>query len=407
MGSGLGPGQSILMSEGLMDFTKKLACCKGQLLIFVALAFVVLGLFVGLAIDGGRAYLLNARLSKIVDAAALAAATDLSNFSAAKERACDLARVNGLTVDGDPGTCPVTVEEVTETSSMCPILPCIAVTRTEPMDTSFMSLCGTACKSINVAATGIAAPATFLDGVPVLDNTNSMKGKKLAAAKEGATALVNKLILPGSDANQISLVPFRGCYNPDGSDNCVKLGDIVNLTSTPGKILSGIDDLKDGGGSGTNICLALDEGRNRLFGLGARADARKIMIILTDGDNHPSHTAPAPCDPLTTQPDNDNTVNDLDRKTNDRATAIKAENVEIFVIRYAEPSDSDNLVPDPPNCTTWTGSNRDPDNDPGDRKLGRCIASSGPGHYFFAPTPEAIKAAFEEIARRLARRLTA
>src|SRR5262252_6780094 len=76
---------------------------KGQVLIFVTLAFVILGMFIGLAVDGGRAYLMRERLRSIVDAAALAGAkamagtTDPSQMlTDAVAAACDSAKVNGI-----------------------------------------------------------------------------------------------------------------------------------------------------------------------------------------------------------------------------------------------------------------------------------------------------------------------
>ena len=50
---------------------------KGSILIFVTLAFALLGTFIGFAVDFGRAYLQKARISRLVDGAALAAAKAL------------------------------------------------------------------------------------------------------------------------------------------------------------------------------------------------------------------------------------------------------------------------------------------------------------------------------------------
>ena len=44
---------------------------KGSVLIFFTLAFALLGTFIGLAVDFGRAYLEKARISRLVDGAAL------------------------------------------------------------------------------------------------------------------------------------------------------------------------------------------------------------------------------------------------------------------------------------------------------------------------------------------------
>ena len=47
---------------------------KGQALVFILLLFAVLLFLVGLASDGGRAYLLRASMARVVDAATIAAA---------------------------------------------------------------------------------------------------------------------------------------------------------------------------------------------------------------------------------------------------------------------------------------------------------------------------------------------
>jgi hypothetical protein len=140
------------------------------------------------------------------------------------------------------------------------------------------------------------------------------------------------------------------------------------------------------------------------------------MVILTDADNNSSGVNAGP--PCELVDNSDFELNQADIRTNNRATAIKGgpDNVEIFVIRYANPGDPDDLPPgldtcsDPSQVGVWPGFGRDPDNDEGDRLLARCLASSSPGtkdHYYFTPTPAEIRAAFVAIARRLMRRLTA
>lgn len=89
---------------------------KGQALIFIALAFVVLGLFMGMSIDLGRGYLLRARLSRVIDAASLAGARNLGQgFNEARKAACDSAKINGFNCVGNGGivnVVPVTLASV-------------------------------------------------------------------------------------------------------------------------------------------------------------------------------------------------------------------------------------------------------------------------------------------------------
>ena len=404
------------------------SCTKGQVLIFVTLAFVVLGLLIGLAVDGGRAYLVRSRLSKVVDAAALAAAaSDISSFAKAVDRACDSAKVNGFPNCGTSASNQVQVKNIASSSSTCPTPPCVEVTATQLMDTSFIRLgvligC-TSCKNLTIAAAGTAVPPTLLDLVLVMDDTQSMLGQKIIAAKAGAHALLDRLMIAGSDSTKISLVPFRGCYN---GPPCISLSSIVNLTSDGNQgspLRTGIDSLTAIGGSGTNVCVGMKEGRDRLFGAGQRANARKVMVVLTDGDNNynVAGTNPGlPCD--FPGPDADVPINALDIDTNNRAATMRGnpDNIEIFVIRYADVVELDTLPPaadmptqafcsatvglvPPYNINRWQG-----DNDDGDKFLGRCIASNSQAkdHYYFTPTPEAIYDAFTAIAGRLSRRLS-
>ncbi|HEY7292783.1 MAG TPA: pilus assembly protein TadG-related protein, partial [Vicinamibacterales bacterium] len=52
---------------------------KGVALIYMAVTLTVLLLFTGLALDGGRGYVVKAQLTKAVDGAALGAARELNS----------------------------------------------------------------------------------------------------------------------------------------------------------------------------------------------------------------------------------------------------------------------------------------------------------------------------------------
>src|SRR3989442_6320260 len=86
---------------------------KGQILIFVSLGFVLLGLFVGMVLDFGRGYLERARISRTVDAMALAAARALLGSSAASfedaavAAGCGAASMNGVTFSSCTRTSPL------------------------------------------------------------------------------------------------------------------------------------------------------------------------------------------------------------------------------------------------------------------------------------------------------------
>src|SRR5215467_9639301 len=85
---------------------------KGSVLIFLTLAFALLGTFIGFAVDFGRAYLEKARISRLVDGAALAAAKVLKGqaaYEAVATRACDSMVMNGAPAEMTaPGSCVAT-----------------------------------------------------------------------------------------------------------------------------------------------------------------------------------------------------------------------------------------------------------------------------------------------------------
>jgi Flp pilus assembly protein TadG len=413
-----------------MAGTKILRSTDGQVVAFVALALVLLGLLVGLAVDSGRAYLLQARLSKLVDAVALAGAKAMQNATTLSEKiaqgeaaACNAAAVNGYACGASGATVSVTIGDMeTPEGSVLGI----TVSASDTMTTSFMSLGAligcSACSTVTVAATASAVPTTIpADVVLVMDDTLSMKDgcdpDQADAdcpnfnAREGAVALVNALFPDGNPSEmRISMVPFRGCY--DATNNrCVRFGEIIDLTDDRTALIgkrgslgclgecdngTGIQGLWAQGNSGTNVCLAIDEGRNRLFGANSRPLARKIMIILTDIENSPSSGLPSP-PPLDCNAGNDNT---LDIQTNNRAAAVKGapDNVEIFVLGYSvENPPNDPFAFCNPSGVGSSGSGND-------RNLGKCITSSTAetnNHYFEAATPETIQTEFLAIADAL------
>jgi len=471
-----------------MGAKRSLKSEKGQILIFVALASIVLGLLGGLAVDGGRAYLIQARLSKIADAAAIAGARALPGAASfadavanAIEAACDSAKVNGI----DSGACVsapdlaacvaaalakkvcVNVSEDNVTNPDETPQTGVIVNAVDPMATSFMRLgtligCGAVCSNINVSATGAAAPDSLVDVVLVLDTTLSMTfdcdgGEAdggigvsdpngdcpIAQLRKGAKALVD--CLTGTDCSvtssnaKIGLVPFRACYNSDGSGDCIDdtapNSKIVNLTNNNGTLTSGINALTAAGF--TNVCTGISKGRAILFGAGSRAIARKAMVILTDGSNHFGGQNPgAPC-PLPSGSNAD--INNLDTLMNNLATDIKrglnvtsgqnlGQTVEIYVLRYAgcdEGECGDDLSPSTCDRNSvgagGVSDRNERDNDPRDRNLSRCIASNnstggtpggpdpfstGPNdHYFWAANPAAIQAGLNTIAQELLKKL--
>ena len=391
---------------------------KGYALIFVTLSFVLLGLFVGLATDGGRGFLLRAELERTVDAAAIAGAARLGTggISAAQAAACDAAGMNGVTTCSNLVVTQVTVNDASGTPK-----PGVQVTGTASTPTIFMRLgkligCGAACDFINATASAVAASGGFVDLVMNLDDTASMQsGGWIGPAKTGASALVDAMVPVGSSSSsaKVSLVPFRGCYNtstPPGSSGCdnrneYSAGTIVSLTTNNATLHNGINALAGKGGSGTNNCEGLTQSRIKLFdtSFGARTNAQKFLVVLTDASSNYNTGFPADyasCRPSTSATDNYEVnlftykvAQDIKNGTNVGTTGqLAGQTVKIFVIFYGSNGPAPaNCTPPPTGATSW---NTTP------LMLGRCIASTA-GDMYFAPTPSSVTAAFQQIINRL------
>ncbi len=384
---------------------------KGQAMIFLTLAFALLLFFVGLASDGGRAYLLRAELLRTVDSAAIAAAAELNTggIVAAQSAACDAARMNGVT-----NCANLVVTEVTTNDASGNPKKGVKVSGTASTPTIFIASgkffgCGSSCNAINVGAEAVAAVGGTVDLVMTLDDTKSMADDGwLGPMKTGANALVDALLpVSGSSTALASMVPFRGCYNLTGADNCKKsqeypTGHIASLTSITSQLQNAINALPGTGGSGTNVCEGLTQGRNKLFQSGvARPNSQKFMVLLSDTDmNYSTPASFASCTPSSGGSANDkvklltyNVAQDIKNGTNVGATGqLAGQQVKVFVIFYgsAGPAPA-NCTPPPVGATSWSTT---------PLNLGRCIASTA-GDMYFAPTPAAVTTAFQEIINRL------
>ena len=127
---------------------------KGSVLIFLTLAFALLGTFIGFAVDFGRAYLEKARMSRLVDGAALAAAKALKGQvgfeDEATRAACDSMEMNGApVVMTGPLSCAANTGAPFTVTSFFPVavaggppMQHVQVTGIEPMPTTFLNFLG-------------------------------------------------------------------------------------------------------------------------------------------------------------------------------------------------------------------------------------------------------------------------
>jgi Flp pilus assembly protein TadG len=279
---------------------------KGSIIIFVTLSFALLGTFVGFAVDFGRAYLEKARISKLVDAAALAAAKALKGQTGfedeATRAACDSMLMNGAPVEmtgtgacaavaGTPMTFAVNFFDAPVAGG--PPIRHVEVTGTEPMPTTFLRFLGWMApgdfSTLNVGATAQAAPERPVDLMLVLDRSGSMGVQnKFQNMKTAVNAFLDQNFT-GND--RIGMISFsnRGCGTSSGGEftgnicaSDVPLTDATsaNITMLKNRV-NGLDI-----SNLTNTMEALRTARgpmSAVFDDPNRALTRKAVLLVTDG----------------------------------------------------------------------------------------------------------------------------
>ena len=185
---------------------------RGSAIVLIAVSMVVLVGAAGLAFDAGRGYMINARLSQAVDAAALAGGRSLSiggggdyedtikkyftaNFPNGFMGATVPEPTIRLNADGDEieviasATIPTTLTRVLDT---------------QEMQISARAVVHRAVKGLEVAL--------------VLDNSGSMGGSKMGDLQTSANLLLD-ILYGGNDTVEdlsVALVPFTGRSNLNG-----------------------------------------------------------------------------------------------------------------------------------------------------------------------------------------------
>jgi Flp pilus assembly protein TadG len=175
-----------------MDMAKlrsRLSGEKGVALIYVAVTLTAMLLFTGLAVDGGRGYVVKAQLSKAVDGAALAAARELNSGSPSL-KAQQVFRANfpagflGTSSSTDPASDPNFYNLTTDPTTGVNI---VTINATAVLPTTFMGLAN--YTSMTVAATG-QATRRMVDLSLILDVSSSI-GSKWPTVRDAARTFIN------------------------------------------------------------------------------------------------------------------------------------------------------------------------------------------------------------------------
>jgi Putative Flp pilus-assembly TadE/G-like/von Willebrand factor type A domain len=284
---------------------------KGSVLIFLTLAFALLGTFIGFAVDFGRAYLEKARMSRLVDAAALAAAKTLQGQAGfedeATRAACDSMEMNGAPVVMNGTACVSTNSNATFPVTFFdapvqggPPIRHVRVEGHEPMPTTFLRFLGWMVpgdfSKIDVAAAAEAGPERPVDLMLILDRSGSMSisvggQTKLAMLKTAVNAFLDQKFT-GNDRIGMLSFGYRGCGNSSGTDDLaaitcspdVPLGDATS--SFISTLKTKVNALQAPGATLTNTMEALRTARPAMaavFNDPNRALSRKAVLLVTDG----------------------------------------------------------------------------------------------------------------------------
>jgi Flp pilus assembly protein TadG len=175
-----------------MDMAKlrsRLSGEKGVALIYVAVTLTAMLLFTGLAVDGGRGYVVKAQLSKAVDGAALAAAREL-NSGTPRAKAQQVFRANfpvgflGTSSSTDPASDPNFYNLTTDPTTGVNI---VTINATAVLPTTFMGLAN--YNNMTVAASG-QATRRMVDLSLILDVSSSI-GSKWPTVRDAARTFIN------------------------------------------------------------------------------------------------------------------------------------------------------------------------------------------------------------------------
>jgi hypothetical protein len=205
---------------------------RGQIIIMVALASIVMFAIVGLAVDVGRLYVTRTQLSRAVDAAALSGVLELPD----EDAAC--AKAETYFLENEP--------EASETCDASEPSR-VAVAGSKSIDMFFLSIVGIERQTVTARAVAgfgerkvdayMAIDATGSMGADPCNRPQDNDGCPIKEAKAAAQDFSD--ILLGSTQSttgvQVGIGPFRGCYNPPRRENnCVPPGSMVaDLTDNP------------------------------------------------------------------------------------------------------------------------------------------------------------------------------
>jgi Mg-chelatase subunit ChlD len=236
----------------------------------MAVTLAVLLVFTGLAVDGGRAYVVKAQLSKAVDGAALGAARML-NSGDPKGEATRIFKANfprgymGTSSVTDPAADPAFFAMRTEDATGENV---VTVTASAEVPASFMRLANV--QQVTVTSTG-EARRRMVDLSLVLDISSSI-GSKWAAVRDAARAFVNSF---DATHDRVALMTFgNGSRVLDAMPGVRGFDKAKVMTDIPETLPGGSTAMVEGLYHGWDELRTVSNGQQ---------SGLRVIVLFTDG----------------------------------------------------------------------------------------------------------------------------
>jgi Flp pilus assembly protein TadG len=258
----------------LLDQLKLKSKSRGQILALVSILIPIVIIFVGIAIDLGRAYVTKTTLSKAVDAAALAAMRNLNQGQTAATNDAKSAFTANYNSGPGLGTTP-TPSITWFTASPCTAgNTCVTIAATATINTTFLRALsllpgvGSSYNSSNISVSATAQRNPLVMSI-ILDKSGSMN------KNGGATAL------PPAVTSFIS-------YFDESIDNIAEISfstvastDVQMTTSFDSPINSAVENLTFGGA--TFAQSGLQAGYTQIQSIPPSPNVIRVAVFFTDG----------------------------------------------------------------------------------------------------------------------------
>jgi Flp pilus assembly protein TadG len=378
---------------------------RGQVIVFVVIAFVVLVGMIGIVIDIGYAYKTQRDLQAAADAAALAGAQQLPDSTAATATATQY----GASSSGGNKITKVPVTETITTSCISSIPGCnpvnsVAVNETANVPTFFAKVFGLNSFSVHVKATACSPCGSKpVDVMLVVDRTGSMCQNSSGANDPACTDLNNAkagvrtflsffdptiayvglaVLPPATSVTTRCAAPLTANYNlATAAYTIVPMShdykNADNSLNNSSNLLSTLNCIQ--GAGSTSYSNAIEAAQAELDKDG-RAKVPDVIVFMSDGAANTGPTYYATNSPYRTQPCHQGITS---------SNLQKAKGTTVYSIGYAVDDDTGG-------CRSYTGAVESPAITINQALQG---IASNPSNYFVKPAPGSLQGIYTAIAQ--------